>query len=355
MVTNHHVVDGARSLQVRLSDGRAFDARVLGSDAATDLAVLRLEGASDLPTVTLGDSTELRVGDWVVAIGSPMGLEHSASVGILSGRGRGSLGLYADSYIDFLQTDAAIAPGNSGGPLFDLSGRVVGITTAVGSGGPGFAIPIDQAKTIIPQLRADGKVVRGWLGAASVEGDRSRGGARIGKIFAGTPAAEAGLREGDLVTKLDGVSIDTFDELRARIADLRPGHGVRMTVQRDARELVLTAVLSERPASDQLGRLRKAPRTVEPPRPPSTDSVSGNRRLGARAQSTDAGLEVIDVEPHSLAAELDLRPGDILRRLNGVEIRGPADVSAALSNDSGVVEAELLRDGITHRVTLRGS
>ena len=142
VLTNHHVVRNAKELEVHLPDGRKFEAKLIGSDAHTDLAVLELEDANELPTAELGASDALEVGDWVVAIGSPMGLEHSASVGILSGRGRGSLGLYEDSYIDFLQTDADIAPGSSGGPLFDLHGRVVGITTAVGAGSrPGFAIP----------------------------------------------------------------------------------------------------------------------------------------------------------------------------------------------------------------------
>jgi serine protease Do len=356
VVTNHHVVDGARSLEVRLPDGRSFEARVLGSDAATDLAVLRLEGADELQAAKLGDSSELRVGDWVVAIGSPMGLEHSATVGILSGRSRGNLGLYSDSYLDFLQTDADIAPGSSGGPLFDLAGGVVGITTAVGAGGPGFAIPIDQAKTIIPQLRDHGRVVRGWLGAASVPEDRSRGGARIGKVFAATPAANAGLREGDTVTKLDGAPIDSFDELRARIADLRPGHAVQLSVQRDGQQLDLTAVLSERPAGEQLSGLREAPpRAPRSITPRSPSDPASNGRLGVRARTSDAGFEIVEVEPNSLAAELDLRAGDVLRRINAVDIAGPADVGRALSTGTDRIEAELLRDGVPHRVTLRRS
>jgi serine protease Do len=355
VVTNHHVVDGARRLEVRLPDGRSFEATVLGSDAATDLAVLRLEGADELPVVTLGESESLRVGDWVVAIGSPMGLEHSATVGILSGRSRGNLGLYADSYLDFLQTDADIAPGSSGGPLFDLSGRVVGITTAVGAGGPGFAIPIDQAKTILPQLRDGHKVVRGWLGAASVPEDRSPGGARIGKVFAGTPAAHAGLRQGDLVTELDGVTIDSFDELRSRVAALRPGHTVQLSVLRDGRRLDLAAVLAERPSSDELGRLRPAPFRSPAPEPTPRRAEPQGDRLGIRARPAERGLEVVEIEPRSLAAELDLRPGDVLRSINGTEITGTADVKRALSAGAEHVEAELLRGGVPHRVTLRRS
>ncbi|MBC8070055.1 MAG: trypsin-like peptidase domain-containing protein [Deltaproteobacteria bacterium] len=216
VVTNHHVVDGAERVTVRTNDGRELVAKVLGSDPLTDLALVKIEGAGGLPVATLGESSGARVGDWVVAIGSPMGLEHTASVGIVSAKGRGSLGLYRDSYLDFLQTDADIAPGSSGGPLFDLEGRVVGINTAVGAGAqPGFAIPIDQAKTILPQLLAHGKVVRGWLGAAGTTEPGKRDGARIGRVYEGTPAGDAGLREGDTITKVDGTAVVDFEDLRA--------------------------------------------------------------------------------------------------------------------------------------------
>src|SRR5688572_7937280 len=219
VVTNHHVVASASAVQVRMSDGRRFQAEVIGRDPATDLALLQLQDADDLPTVVLGTSAALSVGDWVVAVGNPMGLQHSATVGIVSGKGRGSLGLYEDSFIDFLQTDADIAPGSSGGPLFDLNGHVVGINTAVGGGsGPGFAIPIDQAKRVIEQLRRDGKVARGWLGAASETDDDTGEGARIGKVFADTPASRAGLQVGDVVVAIDGDPITSFHELRGRVA-----------------------------------------------------------------------------------------------------------------------------------------
>ncbi|MCA9056802.1 MAG: trypsin-like peptidase domain-containing protein, partial [Planctomycetaceae bacterium] len=165
VVTNHHVVAGRNVFEVELKDGRRFRGRVIGSDPQTDLAVLELEGASALPTVGFGSSEVLQVGDWVVAVGSPMGLSQTVTRGIISAKGRGSLGLYQDGYADFLQTDAAINPGNSGGPLFNLAGEVVGINTAVGGhDGLGFAVPVDQAKVVVPKLIRDGKVVRGWLG-----------------------------------------------------------------------------------------------------------------------------------------------------------------------------------------------
>jgi serine protease Do len=359
VVTNHHVVDGADRLEVRLQDGREFDAKSLGTDPATDLAVLQLEGASGLPTVELGSSSDLRVGDWVVAIGSPMGLEHSASVGILSGRGRGNLGLYADSYLDFLQTDADIAPGSSGGPLFDLDGRVVGINTAVGAGsGPGFAIPVDQAKAIVPQLRDQGEVVRGWLGAASAPQESDApGGAVIGKVYAKTPASDAGLRPGDVVIDVDGNAIADFEALRRVIADSKPGHTILMTVRRGTETLELTAVLDERPDSEKLEDLR-VQRRFDPTPPasklPPPPSSTGGPRLGISARATSKGLEVLDVEPGSLADELDLQPGDVVTKLNGITVQEPADVVAGLEDETKI-DIEIERGGTTQRITLQRS
>ncbi len=360
IVTNHHVVDGAEHLQVRMHDGTRYNAQVLGSDAATDLAVLELEGARDLPALQLGDSAALRVGDWVVAIGNPMGLDHSASVGILSGRGRGSLGLYADSYLDFLQTDADIAPGSSGGPLFDLRGAVVGITTAVGANSrPGFAIPAAQAQPVIEQLRSTGTVRRGWLGAASERGAQEGQGAVIGEVYADTPAAEAGLRPGDVVVKVDRTAIDDFDGLRSIIATLQPGHTVLMEAERGGVTLELSAVLGDRPDRNKMKRLRSAPvPTTSAPSAaaPSDPALSGfGERLGIGARAHDEGLEVIRVEPGSLADDLELQSGDIVLELNGVAIQEPSDVRDALSRSRGKVQIQLLRDGVKHNVSLERS
>lgn len=355
VVTNHHVVEGADRIQVRTHDGTRYDATVLGSDAATDLAVLELDGARDLPALELGNSADLRVGDWVVAIGNPMGLDHSASVGILSGRGRGSLGLYADSYLDFLQTDADIAPGSSGGPLFDLRGAVVGITTAVGANSrPGFAIPASQAQPVIEQLRSTGTVRRGWLGAASERDAQEGRGAVIGEVYAGTPAADAGLRPGDIVQRVDRTDIDDFDGLRGVIATLEPGHTVLLEVDRDGETVELTAVLGDRPDSRTMRGLRPAPvrRAPEPP-PPATAAFG--KRLGIGARSHAEGLEVATVEEGSLAEDLDLQKGDVLVELNGVAIRDPADVRDALSRSRGKIEVSLLRGGVKHNVTLERS
>lgn len=387
VVTNHHVIADARSVQVRLSDGRSFPAKVVGSDPATDLAILQLEGAEGLPTVVLGDSGTLEVGDWVVAMGNPMGLDHSATVGIISGKGRGSLGLYRDSYIDFLQTDADIAPGSSGGPLFDLRGRVVGINTAVGASlQPGFAIPIDQAERIIEQLRDGGEVVRGWLGAGNQPGAKGPG-AAIGSVYEGTPAARAGLRPGDVVEALDGEPLRTFEDLRARVGDRRPGEVVKLRVQRDGSTLELDVTLDAKPETASLEALAgrgarrlpwEAPAAPRPPveatpepeprvlpfrlpfglgtpsAPEATPAPTpeAGARLGVSARPTDGGLEVVEVHEGSLAQSLGLQPGDVLRELDGKPLAHASDVTTALAGAGASVEVRFERRGATHVVTL---
>lgn len=371
VVTNHHVIDGAQTVQVRLSDGRRFDAQVVGSDPATDLALLRLSGADALPVVTLGDSKTLEVGDWVVAMGNPMGLDHSATVGIISGKGRGSLGLYRDSYIDFLQTDADIAPGSSGGPLFNLRGEVVGINTAVGAGlRPGFAIPVDQAKRIVEQLRDHGEVVRGWLGAGNVPGD-DQPGATIGSVYEGTPAERAGLRPGDVVEALDGEPVESFEALRARVGTKRPGDEVTLSVRRSGETLEVRVTLGARPESASLEALRPSrspapppagsPRSSfrwpfgldDPPEPEAApEAAPEGARLGVSARQTPEGLEVVEVREGSLAQTLGLRPGDILRELAGRPLRRPADVAEALAGAPSSLEVRFERAGATHVVTL---
>lgn len=380
VVTNHHVIDEATTVKVRLPDDRRFDARVVGSDPATDLAVLQLEGAHDLPVVSLGQSSTLQVGDWVVAMGNPMGLDHSATVGIISGKGRGSMGLYRDSYLDFLQTDADIAPGSSGGPLFNLRGEVVGINTAVGAGlRPGFAIPIDQAKRIVEQLRDRGHVTRGWLGASNQRGARGRG-AAVGNVYDGTPAEAAGLRSGDVITTLDGEDIEDFDALRARIATRLPGDEVELGVDRDGERLKLTVTLEARPEGESLERLRPsrgggsapAPESRHAPESRSTPSFrlpfglggpsereapeampapGGGLRLGITVRGTEGGVEVIDVRSGSLGETLGLEAGDRLLEIDGKPLTNPSDVKRALAAGGDRLELRFERGGAKHHVT----
>lgn len=361
VVTNHHVVAGADQLQVKLDDGRLVQAKVLGSDPYTDLAVLQLDGVERLPHVRLGNSQKLEVGDFVLAIGSPMGLEQTVTRGIVSAKGRGDLGLYADSYVDFVQTDAAISPGSSGGPLINMRGEVVAVNTAVsGIGrGLGFAVPVDQVKTVVPQLREHGKVERGWLGVAGRDLEPALGqlptpGAVVGEVVAGAPAAAAGLRTGDRIVRLDGVEIENFSDLRGHIAEHRPGDKVELELERDghAERLMVTlgdrtgaSVAARAPSTSPTSRQRQAP-SAGGGHGPDEDLFGGSGgrpRLGVEVLPRDGALEVRAVLPGSLAEQVGLQPGDVLESINGKKITGVDDVAAALGAARDEVRVEARR------------
>ncbi len=362
VVTNHHVVAGNDKLEVHLPDGRRFEATVVGSDPQTDVAVVRLTGAKALPTVVLGSSDGLRVGDWVVAMGSPMGLERTVTRGIISAEGRGSLGLYQDGYADFLQTDAAINPGNSGGPLFNLAGEVIGINTAVGGhDGLGFAVPIDQAKVVIPKLIEQGKVTRGWLGVSGRDEPPDYGvaplpGALIGEVHAGGPGAAAGLQAGDRVVEIEGEAIADFDGLRSRIGEFGPNQTVSMTVERAGARKTLAVVLAERPDPQALARFKPgqnqlAPRPTPPaPKPGKPGDLydGGPARLGVEVRETPAGLVVERVVEGGVGHRLGLRSGDLIEQVNGERIGSVADVAAALEGDRSKAEVAVKRGNGRH-------
>lgn len=335
IVTNHHVVDGFAKFEVVTADGQHLDATPVGSDPLTDVALLRVESADQvrLTPATLGHSKELEIGDWLVAIGSPMGLEHSVSVGILSGTGRGDLGLYRDSYLDFLQTDAAITRGNSGGPLLDLDGNVVGINTAASAiSGPGFAIPIDQAKRVISELAQHGKVARGWLGAGGRSVELAGGeGARIESVDPAGPAAAGGLRAGDRVLEFNGEAVRDFDDLRRHVALTAPATKVRLKVRgEDDKARTLEIKLGERPAPGTAPRLR-APGENEPP------------RLGLGLQPTAKGLRVAIVEPGSLAEALGVQSGDVLTHLGSRRLRSPQQIRDWMARDPNHIKLRVRR------------
>lgn len=360
VVTNHHVAAGGNEFEVHLHDGRRFAATIVGSDPQTDLAVLRLTDAKQLPIVKFGSSEELRVGDWVVAMGSPMGLEHTVTRGIISAKGRGSLGLYEDGYADFLQTDAAINPGNSGGPLFNLDGEVVGINTAIGGhDGLGFAIPADQAKIVVPKLIRDGKVTRGWLGISGRDepppfGVMPEKGAIIGEIHAGTPAATAGLRAGDRVVKLDGRDIASFEQLRTRIAEQEPNQKVALELIRDGKLMSLDVALGERPNADALASIPAgrgpAPAPTPAPTPqPKADLYSGApARLGVEVREQPEGVVVERVIEGGVGHRLGLREGDVIQRVNGKSIQSVVEIFTALEADRSHAQVEVKRGSGKH-------
>jgi serine protease Do len=268
IVTNNHVVDGATEIRITLSDGRDFPAKVIGRDPKTDLALLRI-AATGLPVVPLGDSSVLAVGEPVMAIGNPFGLEQTVTTGIISATGRV---IGEGPYDDFVQTDAAINPGNSGGPLIDTRGRAIGINTAIlsqtgGSVGIGFAIPISLAKPVIGQLASNGRVVRGWLGVAvqpvSAElaqsfGFTERRGALVASVVTASPAMKAGIRAGDVITEYDGVKIARANRLARVVADTAVGREVPLIVVRDGKSLRLIAKITQ--LAEASGRVSPASR-----------------------------------------------------------------------------------------------
>jgi len=259
VVTNHHVVDRAERITVRTSDGREYAARVVGSDEPTDLAVLQLQDATDLTAMPFGDSDTVRVGEMVMAIGNPFGLSGSVSLGIVSAMGRSQMGI--TDYDNFIQTDAAVNPGNSGGALVNMEGELVGINTAIlsrsgGSQGVGFAIPSTMVQSVVESLQRDGRVVRGWLGIsiqdltpamANALSLPEGAGVLVGEVEPGGPALAAGLRAGDIVVEVAGEAVHDTQALRTQVASSRPGEPLSLTVLRNGQRLSLEAFPGERP------------------------------------------------------------------------------------------------------------
>src|SRR5213594_3529290 len=259
ILTNNHVIENAQDIIVRLSDQRKFTARLVGRDPKTDLAVLKVEAPGAFPVAELGDSDNLRVGQWAIAIGNPFGLDRTVTVGIVSATARTRVGV--TQYDNFIQTDASINPGNSGGPLLNIDGKVIGINTAIVASGQGigFSIPINEAKAVMAQLIAKGRVVRGWLGVviqdvtdelASSFGVREREGVLVADVMKGGPAETAGLRAGDVVVEVNGVRVREVPDLQRRVAGLAPGERVRIVVVRDGARQPATVTIGEMPSEE---------------------------------------------------------------------------------------------------------
>jgi serine protease Do len=254
--TNNHVSEGASFIKVRLFDGREFEARPVGADPKTDIALIKIESPVDLPVLPLGDSDQIRVGDWVVAIGNPLGLASTVTAGIISARGRKDVPLGGEiSFMDFIQTDASINPGNSGGPLIDMRGDVIGINTAVSRQGQGigFAIPINMAKDILDQLKVTGRVVRSWVGVYIDELPRDRalqyglspGAAVIDRVTIGSPAHQAGVKSGDIVLKYNGKPVKDHTELRWMVGTTGAQVQITMDILRDGQPMTITMTTEE--------------------------------------------------------------------------------------------------------------
>jgi serine protease Do len=334
LITNNHVVDKAKSVEVVMDDGRSLDAKVVGTDPKTDVALLKVTEGGDFPYVRLAKSTP-RVGDWVVAIGNPFGLGGTVTAGIVSARGRD---IGAGPYDDFLQIDAPINRGNSGGPTFNFQGEVVGVNTAIfspsgGNVGLAFAVPASTVETVIDQLKTDGKVTRGYLGVQIqplnkdlVEslGLKSDKGALVAGAQDGTPAAKAGLNAGDVITAVNGDAIASARELSRKVAGLKPGAKAEFTYLRDGRERTVTVELATLPNEQRA--------SLERPR-----GDDGLPKLGLQlapagevAGSGEEGVVVTKVDPDSPAAAKGIKDGDVILEVGGQAVAKPSDVKAGL-------------------------
>lgn len=334
IITNDHVVRDAESIQVKLSNEKIYDAKVVGSDPKSDIAVIRINAKEALPVAVLGDSDKLQVGQWAVAIGNPFGLDRTVTVGVVSATGRSNMGI--ETYENFIQTDASINPGNSGGPLLNVNGEVIGINTAIVAAGQGigFAIPVNMAKRIVEQLISKGSVTRAWLGvaiqpvteeiASSFGLDKARG-ALISDVMAGSPAEKAGLRQGDILVTFDGKEVKDARQLQLAVGEAPIGKAVVAEIFRDGRLQKVTLQL----ASGDSAEARK-------PRPTKAAAswlgLDVDELPRSKAQAGIAGVIVAGVEPESAAAESGIQRGDIIISVNQRKTGNLQEYAAAMKD-----------------------
>ena len=348
ILTNNHVIDGATDIKVFLNDKREFQAKLIGTDPKTDIAVLKID-ASNLPTLSLGDSNQLQVGDLIFAIGDPFGVGETATMGIVSATGRGGFGI--ESYENFIQTDAAINPGNSGGAMIDIHGNLVGINTAIlshgggmggegGNEGVGFAIPVSMAKPVMDQILNHGKVVRGYLGVhiqdltpelARAFGLKDSGGVLIGDVSSGTPAAQAGLKKGDVILQVNGQPVNASNQLRVQISQFAPGSPVKLEIWRNSGKQDVSLKLAELNEKEEKQ---------------ATGETSGAALEGVQVQdlTSDISQELnlapgthgvvvtsVDASSPAAAAQPPLSRGDVIQEINHKPINNTSDFQQAMS------------------------
>lgn len=352
VVTNNHVIADADQITVTLNDGTTLPAKLVGRDEKTDLALLKVKPSKPLPYSKLGDSDHARVGDWVIAIGNPFGLGSTVTAGIISARNRD---INAGPYDDFIQTDAPINRGNSGGPLFDMDGNVVGVNSAIfsptgGSVGIGFSIPSNLARDIIGQLKKYGAARRGWVGVsiqritpeiAQGMGLPGSAGALVSSVDAGGPAAKAGLKNGDVIITFDNKQIHDNRELPRIVADTPAGKTVEVEILRAGKKQKVKLTVAK--LQDQEKR-KPAPKTTQAPQPKPKSKVA---QLGLSLAAIDAesrnqyqipgdvhGVLITNVDPDSAAADKNLRPGDIIVEVQNQSVRTPEEVSKKVEADA---------------------
>ena len=338
ILTNNHVVDNSEEIKVKLSDGREFKAKVIGRDTKTDLALIKISSTfENLPVLALGDSEQMRVGDWVMAVGNPFGLEHTVTQGIISATGRV---IGSGPYDDFLQTDAPINPGNSGGPLVNLKGEVIGINTAITATGQGigFSIPSALAKSIATQLKEKGKVVRGWIGVsiqsvtpelAQTFGLNEAKGALVAEVYKGGPAEKGGLKAGDVIVTFDGKNVKSSNDLPRLVAETEVGMAVDVVVVREKKEVHLSIKVEE------LTEAKIAAQSGAPVQSLGMKVENLTPQLRQQFGSGEkSGVIVVSVDQGSLADEAGIRKGDVIKQVNRKTVRNLLDFNEAMSQRS---------------------
>jgi serine protease Do len=365
IVTNNHVIGDATEIEVRFSDKTKLIAHVIGKDPDTDLAVLKVTTDRPLSSARFGDSSSVKVGQWVLAVGNPFGLDRTVTLGVVSGIGRENINL--SRYENFIQTDASINPGNSGGPLFNLRGEVIGINTAIinFAQGIGFAIPSNMAKQVIEQLLAKGKVVRGWLGVgiqpltaelAKKFGVTEGEGVLVNEVFEKDPAALAGIKPGDVIVRIDGAVVDSPNKLSRLIATLTPGATSKIEIVRDLKHVTMDVPLTERRDTTFVASV-------------SQQEEKLGVRLGLDLQDVTAaladrfklreskGVLITKVEPNSLAQAEGLREGDLIKEVNRMDVSSVGEFTSAMarSKRGDTVLLRVLRENRAFYVVLKSS
>jgi len=341
IVTNNHVIDGATNIMVTLSDKREFKARLIGTDPKTDVAVLKID-AGTLPSIVLGDSNKVQVGDYALAIGDPFGVGQTVTMGIVSAKGRTHLGI--EDYEDFIQTDAPINPGNSGGALINDRGELVGMNTAIlshgseGNQGIGFAVPVNLVRTVMDQLLKNGKVTRAYIGIvpqdmtpamARAFGDKDLSGALVGDVSPNSPASKAGLQKGDIIVSMNGKPVSDSNDLRMTISMMTPGSKVDLKVTRDGAARNISVTLEELPGT-QAELRQKGDGTKSSLSGISVQDLDADTARQAGVPASTQGVVVTEINPSSAAADSGLQPGDVIQQVNRQPVKNTADFDRAM-------------------------
>ena len=344
ILTNNHVIDGANKITVRLDNDTSYEATLIGADPQSDIALIKIDSPKDLPVLQLGSSNDLEVGEWVIAIGNPFGLTQTVTVGVVSAKGRSQVGL--NEYENFIQTDAAINPGNSGGPLLNIKGEVVGINSALysrtgGYMGIGFAIPIDMAKSIEKQLQQDGKVTRGWLGVviqnmdenlAESFGLKNESGILVSNVQEDSPAEKAGLKNGDVIVRVDGQAVDNVSALRNKIALIKPNSTTSLAIIREGKQKNISVTIGEQPSSfSQYNR-------------EDSKDIYDNFGLSFQELTPEIaetlgytqtkGVVIKDIQQESPASRVGLESGMLIEEVNRKVVQNINDIKTAINQSS---------------------